>query len=154
MTLHETPDIPETKHEFRNGGFCPVSKENVMTDLEKLLAGATPGPWHTHMVDETSIVGPDGSDVATTCDSGNTERSDAYNVEYERMEADARLIALTPQLASALIEARKALEQVAVEWRSWIGADVAFATLARIDAIMGGAAISAPPSPVCAKKGE
>ena len=83
-----------------------------MSDLEKLLAEATPGPWRTHTVDETSIVGPDGSDVATTCDSSNTERSDAYYVEYERMEADARLIALAPSLAAALGEARKALSHI------------------------------------------
>ncbi len=80
-----------------------------MSDLEKLLAEATPGPWHTHMVDDTSIIGPDGTDVATTCDSSNVERSDAYNVEYERMEADARLIALAPSLAAALLVAEKAL---------------------------------------------
>lgn len=82
-----------------------------MKNLEKLLAEATPGPWRTHTVDETSIVGPDGSDVATTCDSSNTERSDAYNVEYERMEADARLIALAPSLAAALLVAERALRK-------------------------------------------
>jgi len=84
-----------------------------MTDLRKILAEATPGPWKTHLVDDTTIIATDGTDVATTCDSANVERSDAYNVEYERMEADARLIALAPQLAAALIKAEEALFKAA-----------------------------------------
>ena len=83
-----------------------------MTDLEKLMAEATPGPWRTHAIDDTSVIGPDGSDVATTCDSSNTERSDAYSIEYERMEADARLIALAPQITAALVVAERALNMI------------------------------------------
>ena len=84
-----------------------------MTDLRKILDEATPGPWKTHLVDDTTIIATDGTDVATTCDSANVERSDAYNVEYERMEANARLIALAPDLAAALIKAEEALRPFA-----------------------------------------
>ncbi len=75
----------------------------------------------THLVDDTTIIATDGTDVATTCDSANVERSDAYNVEYERMEADARLIALAPQLAAALIKAEQALGEAADELDAYYG---------------------------------
>jgi hypothetical protein len=94
-----------------------------MTDLRKILDEATPGPWKTHLVDDTTIIATDGTDVATTCDSANVERSDAYNVEYERMEADARLIALAPQLAAALIKAEDALaESVEIVHKEYVRA--------------------------------
>ena len=127
-----------------------------MTDLRKILAEATPGPWKTHLVDDTTIIATDGTDVATTCDSANVERSDAYNVESERMEADARLIALTPQLAAALIKAREGLAEIGRQKRTDelvteydvevadfeagydLCVDRARATLAEIDALMGG----------------
>ncbi len=62
-----------------------------LDELEAGLAGVTPGPWRAHLVDDTTIVAPDGTDVATTCDSAETEREDGYNIEYERMERDAAL---------------------------------------------------------------
>ena len=55
--------------------------------------GVTPGPWRTHLVDDTTIINPDRTVVATTCDSAETEREDGYNIEYERMECDAAHIA-------------------------------------------------------------
>ncbi len=112
-----------------------------MTDLRKILDEATPGPWKTHLVDDTTIIATDGTDVATTCDSANVERSDAYNVEYERMEADARLIALTPQLAAALIKAEEALASIAANTccdGCQEAALVARAALSEIRALTGG----------------
>lgn len=61
--------------------------------IKKRTEAATEGPWKTHLVDDTSIVTEDGTDVCTTCDSTQAEREDGYNVEYERMEADAQFIA-------------------------------------------------------------
>ena len=112
-----------------------------MTDLRKILDEATPGPWKTHLVDDTTIIATDGTDVATTCDSANVERSDAYNVEYERMEADARLIVLAPQLAAALIKAEEALASIAANTccdGCQEAALVARAALAEISALTGG----------------
>lgn len=74
-----------------------------MTNLRELAKAATPGPWKTHLVDDTTVIGPDGVDVCTTCDSSQAEREDGYNVEYERMEADAAFIAAAnPAAISAL----------------------------------------------------
>lgn len=79
---------------------CPSCSASVPADVAGLVAewkkaaeGVTPGGWKTHLVDDTCIVASDGTEIATTCDSSNTERDDAYNVEYERMEADAAWIA-------------------------------------------------------------
>jgi hypothetical protein len=55
--------------------------------------GVTPGPWHIHPVDDTTIITLERTVVATTCDSAATEREDSYNVEYERMGRDALHIA-------------------------------------------------------------
>lgn len=82
-----------------------------MTDLtlRKAAEAATPGPWKTHLVDDTCVVA-DSVDVATTCDSSNVERSDSYNNDFERMEADAAYIAAAnPQAILALLDERDAL---------------------------------------------
>ena len=67
--------------------------EATLNEIEAGLEGVTPGPWKTHLVDDTTIVAPDRTVVATTCDSAETEREDGYNIEYERMERDAAHIA-------------------------------------------------------------
>lgn len=84
-----------------------------MDNLRAILDAATPGSWKTHLVDDTTIVSDAGVEVATTCDSSNTQRADAYNVEYERMEADARLIAMAPDLAAEVLRLREALRWIA-----------------------------------------
>lgn len=81
----------------------------MTNDLRKLAEKATPGPWKTHLVDDTCIVA-DSVNVATTCDSSNVERSDSYNNDFERMEADAAYIAAAnPQTSLALLDERDAL---------------------------------------------
>lgn len=79
-------------------------------EIRAALEGATPGPWTTHVVDDTAIVAANGVDVGTTCDSAKAEREDAYNNEYERLEADARLIALAPDMARIVLAAEKLAE--------------------------------------------
>jgi hypothetical protein len=54
----------------------------------------TPGPWRISLVDETLIQGG-GRDVAMACGD--------YDTDFERMEANARLIAAAPDLLAALI---------------------------------------------------
>ncbi len=91
-----------------------------MADLRKLLDDATPGPW---AVDSTSnhvgmreISGP-----SLTC-RGFTIATD---VDYRRaalIEADARLIALAPQLAAEVISLRER-EARLVEALRWMGAE-------------------------------
>ncbi len=79
--------------------------------IERGLEGVTKWPWNTHLVDDTTIISPDGTVVATTCDSAETEREDGYNIEYERMERDAAFIASIRNAAPELIRlARLGLE--------------------------------------------
>lgn len=88
-------------------------------ELRGLLAKATPGPWSTHLVDDTTIISPD-REVGTTCDSSQTERDDGYNIEYERMEADAAFIVAAVNALPALLDlAARALSERGEE-RGWI----------------------------------
>lgn len=80
-------------------------------ELRGLLAKATPGPWSTHLVDDTTIISPT-REVATTCDSVQAEREDGYNIEYEQMEADAALIVAMRSALPDLLDAAERLETV------------------------------------------
>ena len=74
-----------------------------IAELRSLLAKATLGPWSTHLVDDTTIMSP-AREVATTCDSSQTDREDGYNIEYEQMEADAALIVAMRNAMPALLD--------------------------------------------------
>lgn len=74
-----------------------------MTDLRKLLAEATPGPWR--------IVPDQEGEPAQCITAGGFDVATAWG-GYLRAEADARLIALTPQLAAALIKVEEALVMI------------------------------------------
>ena len=54
----------------------------------------TPGPWRIHATDETLVIGPDRYEIA--CMSGN------YASDYEKMGANATLIAAAPEMYEAL----------------------------------------------------
>lgn len=109
-----------------------------MTDLRKILDEATPGPWRIVPDQEgepAQCITADGFDMATAWGG------------YLRAEADARLIALAPDLAAALIKAREGLEGIErtyytegkdAVWRSVHMRAISSATLAEIDALMGG----------------
>lgn len=75
----------------------------TIEELQGLLAKATPGPWSTHLVDDTTIMSP-AREVATTCDSSQTDREDGYDIEYEQMEADAALIVAMRNALPALLD--------------------------------------------------
>ncbi len=71
-----------------------------MADLRKLLDEATPGPWRIVPDQEgepAQCITADGFDIATAWGG------------YLRAEADARLIALAPDLAAALIKVEEAM---------------------------------------------
>jgi hypothetical protein len=93
-----------------------------MTDLRKLLDEATPGPWVCHFGDDS-----------TTCDCryvlgeyggmGSLATIDVAKENYrpwgddngpcvEVSKANARLIAMAPDLAAALLKAEEALEDI------------------------------------------
>lgn len=120
-----------------------------MTDLPTLLSRATPGPWFS-VRENVSSRGPH------VCRCYRNDLSLAA-------DCNAALIALAPQLAAALIEARKAMTELQRDMleRSRAGIDAIYgeeyrivnagrtawhdfcATLTRIDAIMnpGGGAL-------------
>lgn len=75
----------------------------TIEELQGLLAKATLGPWSTHLVDDTTIMSP-AREVATTCDSSQTDREDGYDIEYEQMEADAALIVAMRNALPALLD--------------------------------------------------
>lgn len=58
----------------------------------------TPGPWLINPHDKISIIGPDGFTIAN-CRNSSFHRN-APN--YDRQEANARLIAMAPELLEAL----------------------------------------------------
>ena len=83
-----------------------------MTDLRKILDEATPGPWRIVPDQEgepAQCITADGFDLATAWGG------------YLRAEADARLIALAPQLAAALIKAEQALGEATDELDAYYG---------------------------------
>ena len=130
-----------------------------MTELPDILARATPGPWSVDpdpregMEWNRHIIDFDFNRVCFMAHSGGNSPSTD--------EANAALIALAPQLAAALIEARAALVIALDDLDEWVGcknslekagfnmddtaerAEMCRATLTRIDAIMnpGGGAL-------------
>ncbi len=119
-----------------------------MADLRKLLDEATPGPWVFGRTGEEQrlILGGPSKEYVANVQIFQTPRNMGAWQESER-EANARLIALAPQLAAALIKAREGLEGIErtyytegkdAVWRSVHMRAISSATLAEIDALMGG----------------
>ena len=87
-----------------------------MTDLEKMLAEATPGPWNAHPSTPEDgyecfwIVARKPMGLATRGFS-IVDIATADGPQNETRKANARLIALAPSLAAALLVAEKALRK-------------------------------------------
>lgn len=90
-----------------------------MTDLEKLLADATRGPWtareikgHTfsQVSGEIPICDVEGLRLAEVGGYGHDAKTRMVRLGEE--SANARLIALAPQLAAALLVAERALNMI------------------------------------------
>lgn len=61
----------------------------------------TAGPWKTNLVDSTLVTAVGNTEIARTLGE--------YDDDYERMEADATLIAAAPDMYEALDACQKAL---------------------------------------------
>ena len=101
-----------------------------MTDLEKLLAEATPGPWriceatiHGRKYGGCWVEGPevddgDGGTSGMLIPMSGSGGSTSYTTRvvdvqgHDYNDANARLIALAPSLAAALLVAEKALRDI------------------------------------------
>ncbi len=78
-----------------------------LEQIKARAAKATKGPWRVHSVDDTCVTSAD-HDICSTCSEAEAEREDGYNIEYERMEADAEFIAHARQDIPDLIAALEA----------------------------------------------
>ena len=132
-----------------------------MKILEKLLAEATPGPWNAHPSTPEDgyecfwIVARKPMGLATYGFS-IVDIATADGPQNETRKANARLIALAPSLAAALLVAEKALREISrqkktdeleteydVECADFEGGydacvDTARAALSEIEKLMGG----------------
>jgi hypothetical protein len=66
----------------------------------------TPGPWKVHLVDDTTVIAADGSEIASV--DGDYNEPNAWPV----MEANARLIADAPALLAEVIALREEVEDL------------------------------------------
>ncbi len=109
-----------------------------MSDLRKLLDEATPGPWAVETNKRTwgwvDVVGPSFSV------GGPTRATDLSVADEAKRLTDARLIALAPDLAAALLKAEEALDDaIRIAARNEAGPDLdaARATLTEIRKLTG-----------------
>ena len=65
----------------------------------------TAGPWKTNLVDSTLVTAVGNTEIARTLGE--------YDEDYERMEADATLIAAAPDMYEALGDALLAIDNMA-----------------------------------------
>ena len=65
------------------------SRFSFLRDLER---AATPAPWATHLVDDTTVVANDGETIAETFPDGGLDDDVDFFSPVERHEADARLV--------------------------------------------------------------
>lgn len=109
-----------------------------MSDLRKLLDEATPGPWAVKRDKRTwgwvDVVGPSFSV------GGPTRATNLSVADEAKRLTDARLIALAPDLAAALLKAEEALDDaIRIAARNEAGPDLdaARATLTEIRKLTG-----------------
>ena len=99
------------------------SRFSFLRDLER---EATPAPWATHLVDDTTVIANDGTTIAETFSEGGRDADADFFSPVERHEADARLVVamrnalpvILDDLAAARAEndkLREALECIAEE---------------------------------------
>ena len=132
-----------------------------MKNLEKLLAEATPGPWECgkgagwfikREGRRAALMVGMSAEYSIISDGQVTERSSSS----QECEANARLMAMSPSLAAALLVAEKALAIALDDLDEWVGckdsleeagfnmddtasrADVARAALSEIEKLTGG----------------
>ena len=65
------------------------SRFSFLRDLER---AATPSPWATHLVDDTTVIANDGTTIAETFPDGGLDDDVDFFSPVERHEADARLV--------------------------------------------------------------
>ena len=67
--------------------------DSLFSFLRDLEREATPAPWATHLVDDTTVIANDGTTIAETFPEGGRDADVDFFSPVERHEADARLVA-------------------------------------------------------------
>ena len=81
---------------------------SFLRDLER---AATPAPWATHLVDDTTVVAADGATIAETFSKGGLVDDVDFFSPVERHEADARFIAAMRNAMPGLLDELDRIER-------------------------------------------
>ena len=84
------------------------SRFSFLRDLER---EATPVPWATHLVDDTTVVADDGTTIAETFPNGGLDDDVDFFSPVERHEADACFIAAMRNAMPGLIDELDRIER-------------------------------------------
>jgi hypothetical protein len=84
------------------------SRFSFLRDLER---AATPAPWATHLVDDTTVVANDGATIAETFSEGGRDADVDFFSPVERHEADACFIAAMRNAMPGLIDELDRIER-------------------------------------------
>lgn len=84
------------------------SRFSFLRDLER---AATPAPWATHLVDDTTVVAADGTTIAETFPEGGRDADVDFFSPVERHEADACFIAAMRNAMPGLIDELDRIER-------------------------------------------
>lgn len=154
---------PSEAVEARASDQSTLTPERI-AELRALLAKATPGPWHQHVVDDTTIIAEGGFEIGSTWPGGGVDADRDFSAPVEQHEHNAALIVAMrndlPDLLDAAERASRAREDAlreaadagdcihAIEWHKPDGeyaegyrasaADYQAAILALIDKPKGG----------------
>ena len=84
------------------------SRFSFLRDLER---EATPAPWATHLVDDTTVIANDGTTIAETFPEGGRDADVDFFSPVERHEADACFIAAMRNAMPGLIDELDRIER-------------------------------------------
>ena len=85
--------------------------DSLFSFLRDLERAATPAPWATHLVDDTTVIANDGTTIAETFPEGGLDADKDFFSPVERHEADACFIAAMRNAMPGLIDELDRIER-------------------------------------------
>ena len=85
--------------------------DSLFSFLRDLERAATPAPWATHLVDDTTVIANDGRTIAETFPEGGLDADKDFFSPVERHEADACFIAAMRNAMPGLIDELDRIER-------------------------------------------
>ena len=79
--------------------------DSLFSFLRDLERAATPAPWATHLVDDTTVIANDGTTIAETFPEGGLDADVDFFSPVERHEADARLVVAMRNALPVILDA-------------------------------------------------